>query len=181
MANGIVRGAFVLGCLVAFALGGAALTGAFENRDGGPVSADDAARAGEGGVRAAGGGEILSVERTDDAGAAWDVDVLRDGYEVEVLLDASLRVVHTEREWGGAVSPGPRFQDADDRPLSPEQARRAGEAALRVAGGGSIESVERSDDPGEAYEIEIVRPGQEIDVALDEDFTPVGSARYDDD
>lgn len=181
MVSRLMRGAFVLSCLAAFALGGAALAGAFDDRGGGPVSAEDAARAGSAGVRAAGGGELLSVERTDDGGAAWDVDVLRDGNEVEVLLDASLRVLHTERDWESTAPPGARFQDADDRPLSPEQARRAGEAAVRVAGGGSIESVERSDDPGEAYEIEVVRPGQEIDVALDEDFRPVRNARYDDD
>lgn len=52
---------------------------------------------------------------------------------------------------------------------------------MRIAGGGSVESVERSDDPGEAYEIEVVRSGQEIDVALDEGFRQVRNTRYDDD
>jgi hypothetical protein len=181
MRSRFFRGAFVVACLAAFVLGGASLAGAFHDALAGPVSAEDAVSAGAAGIDAAGGGELLSVERTDDAGAVWDVDVLRGGYEVEVLLDGDLRAVHVERELESGSAPGTRWQDADDRPLSPEQARRAGEVAVRLAGGGSIESVERSDDPGEAYEVEVVQSGREIDVVLDEQFRPVRGVGADDD
>jgi hypothetical protein len=181
MRSRFFRGAFVVACLAAFVLGGASLAGAFDDALAGPVSAEDAVSAGAAGIDAAGGGELLSVERTDDAGAVWDVDVLRGGYEVEVLLDGDLRAVHVERELESGSAPGTRWQDADDRPLSPEQARRAGEVAVRLAGGGSIESVERSDDPGEAYEVEVVQSGREIDVVLDEQFRPVRGVGADDD
>lgn len=165
MTKRLLRIAFVLSCLAAFALGGAALAGAIQNRGGPAVSGDDAARAADAALRVAGGGQILSVERSDDGGAAWDVDVLRDGQEIEIRLDDSSRDISTRRDAEPA--------EADDQPLSPQDARRAGEAAVSAAGGGSVESVERSDDPGETYEIEVIRSGREIDVALDENFSTV--------
>lgn len=171
MTKMLVKVAIALSCLAAFALGGAALAGAFETRGGPAASGDDTAKAGEAAVRAAGGGEILSVERSDDDGATWDVDVLRDGREIEVLLDERLATIGAPRVAESA--------DAGDQPLSPDQARRAGDAALRAAGGGSVESVERSDDPGEAYEVEVTRTGRETDVTLDEEFGIVRSASDD--
>lgn len=70
--------------------------------------------------------------------------------------------------------------EADDRPLWPEEARRARAAALRKTNGGTVSEVDRSDDPGESYEVEVVKDGREYDVALDVDFTPVPNRRYDD-
>ena len=52
---------------------------------------------------------------------------------------------------------------------------------MRVVGGGSVESAGRSDDLGESYEIEVVRAGREIDVALDARFRPMARARADED
>ena len=66
--------------------------------------------------------------------------------------------------------PMPDSRDDDERPVSAEQVGRAGEAALRAAGGGGVESVSRSDDPGKAYEVEVAQRGREIDVALDEEW-----------
>jgi hypothetical protein len=103
-----------------------------------------------------------------------------DVEDVEVLLDENLEVVGTERDWDDDARRGPSTGPSDAQRLTDQDARRAGEAALRVAGGGRVESVERSDDPGEAYEVEVVRGGQEIDVALDKGFKPVRNARYDD-
>lgn len=180
MTRRLVGGVFVLVCVAAFGFGGAALAGAFDDRGGGQVSGEDAARAGSAAVRAAGGGEILSVERTDDGGAAWDVDVLRDGRELEVSLDERLRSARMERDRVEVVPPA-RLRDDDDGPLTAEQVRRAGQAAVRVAGGGSVESAGRSDDLGESYEIEVVRAGREIDVALDARFRPMARARADED
>jgi len=70
--------------------------------------------------------------------------------------------------------------EADDRPLFPEEERRARAAALEVTGGGIVSELDRSDDPGEAYEVEVIKDGREHDVALDLDFEPVPNRRYDD-
>ena len=40
--------------------------------------------------------------------------------------------------------------------------------------------LDRSDDPGEAYEVEVIKDGREYDVALDADFRPVPNRRYED-
>lgn len=83
-----------------------------------------------------------------------------------------------------AVAPGVDSDDADpdpdDRPLSPAEAGRAGRAALAAVGGGTVADVDRSDDPGEAYEVEILTDGGEIDVALDHNLKRVPNAAYDD-
>ena len=53
-------------------------------------------------------------------------------------------------------------------------------AALRVTKGGTVAELDRSDDPGEAYEIEVMKDGREHDVALDAGFRPVPNRRYED-
>jgi hypothetical protein len=78
------------------------------------------------------------------------------------------------------AEPTPHVADSDDRPLSPDEEDRARGAALRVTGGGKVVEFDRSDDPGEAYEIEVFKDGREYDVALDEDFRPVPNRRYED-
>lgn len=70
--------------------------------------------------------------------------------------------------------------EADDRPLWPEEERRARAAALAVTGGGAISELDRSDDPGESYEVEVIKSGREYDIALDLHFRPVPNRRYDD-
>ena len=77
-----------------------------------------------------------------------------------------------------AATPEP--VDRDDRPLTPQQERRASAAALRVTKGGTVAELDRSDDPGEAYEVEVIKDGREYDVALDADFRPVPNRRYED-
>jgi len=78
------------------------------------------------------------------------------------------------------AEPTPRTDDADDRPLSPDEERQAREAALKVTGGGQVVEFDRSDDPGEAFEVEVFKDGRERDVALDADFQPVPNRRYED-
>ena len=70
--------------------------------------------------------------------------------------------------------------DADDIPVDPADAKRASQAAVKEAGGGEAVSVDRSDDPGEAYEVEVLRDGAEYDVALDSRFKPVPNTAYQD-
>jgi uncharacterized membrane protein YkoI len=78
-----------------------------------------------------------------------------------------------------AATPEPAL-DRDDRPLSPSQETRATAAALKVTNGGTVAELDRSDDPGEAYEVEVIKDGREYDVALDTEFRPVPNRRYDD-
>ena len=48
-------------------------------------------------------------------------------------------------------------------------------AATEAVGGGTAVQVETSDDPGEAYDVEVrMDDGREVDVALDEKLTVVG-------
>jgi hypothetical protein len=70
--------------------------------------------------------------------------------------------------------------DPDDQPLGAAEARRAGRAAVAAVGGGSVVDVDRSDDPGEAYEVEVLTDRGEIDVALDHNLRRVQNVAYDD-
>jgi hypothetical protein len=70
--------------------------------------------------------------------------------------------------------------DRDDSQLSARARRRASAAALRVTGGGTVAELDRSDDRGETYEVEVIKEGREHDVALDADFRPVPNRRYGD-
>jgi len=70
--------------------------------------------------------------------------------------------------------------DVDDVPLSKNELDRAEAAALRIAGGGVVTDIDRSDDIEEAYEVEVVTDTGEIDIALNDRFERVPNLRYDD-
>ncbi|MQA75770.1 MAG: hypothetical protein GEU88_15755 [Solirubrobacterales bacterium] len=70
--------------------------------------------------------------------------------------------------------------DPDDLPLGERERERVAGAALAIIGGGTVTDVDRSDDLGEAYEVEVVTAGREVDVALDHDLRRVANLRYDD-
>ncbi|NYI99314.1 putative membrane protein YkoI [Nocardioides thalensis] len=136
-------------------------------------------------VEAAGGGEAVDVETSDDQGAAYEVEVRReDGTELDVSLDENLDVVRQDEEGdddgdeSGDADDGTEDTedtddtDADDRVLGDAERADAEQAALAAVGGGTVLQVEASDDAGEAYEAEVRdRDGKEWDVALDADFT----------
>lgn len=79
----------------------------------------------------------------------------------------------------GGADDGPTVE-ADEQPLSPAEVDRVARAALRIAGGGTVTELSRSDDPGEAYEVEVQTDAGEIDIALDENFDRVSNNPYDD-
>jgi hypothetical protein len=70
--------------------------------------------------------------------------------------------------------------ESDDVPLGKTEARQVGRAALQAAGGGTVVEIGRSDDPGEAYEVEVLTARGEIDIALDQNLHRVQNLAYDD-
>ena len=57
---------------------------------------------------------------------------------------------------------------------------RVGNAATKVVGGGTVVDAERSDDRGEAYEVEVRKDdGTEVDIILDKDLNVVSEAADD--
>lgn len=68
---------------------------------------------------------------------------------------------------------------ADD--VTGDERDRVAAAATSAAGGGTAIDVETSDDPGEAYDVEVrLADGREVDVTLDEDLDVVTTDRDDD-
>jgi hypothetical protein len=70
--------------------------------------------------------------------------------------------------------------DEDDIALTAREVDGASAAAIELAGGGNVSEVSRSDDVGEAYEVEVLTDTGEVDIALDENFKRVPNLRYDD-
>ncbi|GAB2777101.1 hypothetical protein GCM10027020_33070 [Nocardioides salsibiostraticola] len=61
-----------------------------------------------------------------------------------------------------------------DTPLTGTTLTQASDAALKAAGGGKVTESEASDEPGSAYEVEVLLDnGQEIEVQLDRSFAVV--------
>lgn len=89
-----------------------------------------------------------------------------------------------DTEVADAQTPAPDADDvvvdADDVPLGKAEADRVAKAAVAAAGGGTVTEVSRSDDPGEAYEVEVLTDAGEVDVALDEQLKRVSNSPYDD-
>lgn len=166
-----------LAALVALVLGAVAVSNAANERG---ITGEQAALAGAAAREATRGGEVVSIERGDDGGATWSVEVLSTGQEIEVSLDENYVPLHLETEPYGDDDGQHDDLDGDDRPVTEWERERATEAALRATGGGRVVDLDRSDDPGEAYEIEVVDGQTETDVALDGDFKPVPNQPYDD-
>ncbi|NGZ99857.1 hypothetical protein G5V59_04950 [Nocardioides sp. W3-2-3] len=133
------------------------------------VSGDERDRVAAAATKAAGGGEAVEVERSDDRGEAYEVEVRTDGREVEVTLDEDLKPVAEDRDDDRGDGP-----DADDRVLTDAERAAAGRAALAAVGGGTVLDVDPSDDPGAAYEAEVRDArGVEWDLDLDASFAVV--------
>lgn len=150
------------------------------------LQGDERDRVAAAAVDAAGGGEAVDVETSDDRGEAYEVEVRReDGTEVDVALDENLEVVRQDEDDdadgdvdGDDASDDDSDEatdddgkDADDRVLGDTERAGAEKAALAAVGGGTVIQLEASDDAGEAYEAEVRdRDGAEWDVVLDADF-----------
>ena len=80
---------------------------------------------------------------------------------------------------GGGVAWATAGDDAGER-VTGAAADRAAAAALAHVGAGTLEGVERGDDGGSAWEVEITRPdGSTVEVRLDASFGVVGAGADD--
>ena len=70
---------------------------------------------------------------------------------------------------GVALAGGGSDDDATERPIPGSAKDRAGAAALKHLGSGRVTETEVGDEEG-YYEVEVTRPGGEVDVHLDRDF-----------
>ena len=69
--------------------------------------------------------------------------------------------------------------DDEGPPLSSSEAARAGAAALRATGGGTVQASERDNEKGATFEVEVRKPdGSVVDVRLDSSY---GVVAVDDD
>ena len=74
---------------------------------------------------------------------------------------------------GSSDAPSAPIVDRDDQ-VTDEEARQVTEAAIAAAGGGTVTDIDRSDDPGEAWEVEVLLDnGDEVDVELAADYSVV--------
>jgi hypothetical protein len=78
------------------------------------VSGPEADRAKQAAVEAVGGGRVVGVERDDDGGAAWEVEVQRGGRELEVALDGNLKPVGSETEDDGDEAENDEGENEDE-------------------------------------------------------------------
>lgn len=122
----------------------------------------------------AAGGEAVSVETSDDAGEAYEVEVRRpDGTEVDITLDEDLAVVGQDSDDDNDNDTGDA-DDPDDRVLTAEERSSVEKAALDAVGGGTLLEASASDDPGVAFEADVRdTQGVEWDVDLDAAFAVV--------
>jgi uncharacterized membrane protein YkoI len=94
MRGRLIRIGAAVAVLGALAGGGVAWATAGDEDDDAMVTGRAAEQARTAALAHAGGGRVTGVEREDEDGAAWEVEVKRaDGSTLEVMLDANYKVV----------------------------------------------------------------------------------------
>ena len=90
--------------------------------------------------------------------------------------------ISTDSTDSPAGTPAETSLSVDDsgETITDEEIKAISRAASDAVGGGEVTDIERSDDPGEAFEVEVVKDGQEIDVALDDQLNRVPNQRFTD-
>ncbi|CAI3805085.1 PepSY domain-containing protein [Pseudarthrobacter sp. MM222] len=124
------------------------------------LSGTELQQASDAALAKAGGGTVLKAE-TDDG--AYEVDVQRpDGTKVEVEVDRSFQV---------ATVDGADDDDSNLPALSAADRDQAANAALARVGQGTVSEVERENEGGAAYEVEVRLPdGSQVEVEVGADF-----------
>lgn len=139
-----------------------------------------------------GGARVYEVEVVDSDGARWDV-TLDDAFEVLVVdadRDDDRDDDSDDRYDDGAAAPsgdpsstagndtGTNGTVDDDAPISEAERAEVAAAAEGAVEGGRAVDVDRSDDRGEAWEVEVVdATGVDWDVTLDADLAVLDSRR----
>ena len=91
-----------------------------------------------------------------------------------LTLGAGTAVIAQGGGLSGQENEASEGKDSDES-LAGSSARQAADAALRYTGGGNVLEVERGDDPGAAYEVEVREAdGGVAEVLLDGNFGVVG-------
>jgi len=104
------------------------------------------------------------------AGAAYAID------EFDEVDDPAGSTVVDDTRDAGSDAGDATARDADDVPLTDAESADASKAALAEAGGGTVTDVDRSDDPGVAFEVDVLLAnGDELEVDLAKDFSVVAS------
>lgn len=95
---------------------------------------------------------------------------------------AAIAAVAASASVAAGVGIAEAVSGSSEEPVTGPAADRAAAAALEAAGGGSVLEVERQDGDGAGlYEVEVRRTdGSTVEIHLDADFRPVGSAADDD-
>jgi len=161
-----------VGAVVAASIAVGGVAAATRGDDGESVTGLEAREATAAALRATDGGTANSVERDDEDGAVWEVEVTRaDGTKVDVRMDAKYEVV--------VIDPDDESDDSDDADEADEavtaaEASQATAAALKATKGGTADDVERDDENGAMWEVEVTRAdGSEVDVRLDSNYKVV--------
>lgn len=141
-----------------------------------------------------GGQRVYELEVVDGEGQRWDV-TLDDDYAILVAErdgsddDRDDRDDSSAPAGGAAEGSGTAGRDTttdvygatvdEDAPLTDDERTQVVAAAeAAVEGGGTAADVDRSDDPGEGYEVEVRgADGQEWDVTLAPDLTVISAVR----
>jgi hypothetical protein len=144
------------------------------------------------------GGDWASPSPSSEPGATWQFHVTRhDGTSSEVALDRELHIVRVaavgsssarhaessrEADAGGFVAqaqaapqPAPTTQAAPQRPAwtppSTADFERAAQAALKAVGGGTVHDVDRENEGGSTWEVEMTAAdGRSMEIQLDAQF-----------
>jgi len=97
-------GATIAGAALAIGVAGGAVALASGDGEGHPASSAEEQRVVDAALAETGGGEANAVERDNEKGATWEVEVTKaDGTTVDVRLDGNLHViaVDADHEDGG--------------------------------------------------------------------------------
>lgn len=162
-------------------------------------TADQRSEAGDAALAEVGGGRVLDVDLDDDTDEGgtrvYEVEVVdADGIEWDITLDEDFTVLVADRDdrgssdgrdddgdtGSGASGNGQSGQSGvdDDAPISDTERAEVTSAAEAAIEGGSVIDVDRSDDRGEAWEVEVRdADGIEWNVTLDADLSVIDTVR----
>ena len=163
--------------LAAAALGGAALAGATSGGDNeSALTGSTLDRASKAALAKTGGGKVTGSERDGENGATYEVEVTKDGKQVDVRLDDSSTSSRPSPTTRTATTTAGRRRRQSEQKLTGATLDRASKAALAKTGGGKVTGSERDTEHGATYEIEVTKAdGSQVDVRLDDQFKVVAA------